>query len=88
MVVRTPRYGRQHAVYTPSFGGDPTGGVVTRPNRRGPHRCVPTPIDSIEEFKVTHEPTADFNSSAGAQVQKSRAAGPILGTVRLRILSG
>ena len=30
---------------------------------------IPTPADSIEEFKVgTNNQTADFNSSAGAQV--------------------
>ena len=31
---------------------------------------MPTPADSIEEFKVgTNNQSADFNSSAGAQVQ-------------------
>ena len=31
---------------------------------------MPTPIDSVEEFKVdTANQTADFNSSAGAEVQ-------------------
>ncbi len=38
-------------------GGAPTG-------------VMPTPLDSVEEFKVnTANQTADFNSSAGAQVQ-------------------
>jgi hypothetical protein len=46
-------------VYTPSYAsnGAPTG-------------VMPTPIESIEEFKVgTANQTADFNGSAGAQVQ-------------------
>jgi hypothetical protein len=53
-------------VYTPSFAGDPTGGIVGG-TATG---VMPTPIDSVEEFKVnTVNQTADFNSSAGAQVQ-------------------
>ena len=63
--------------YTPSFGGDPTGGVGAGSGLRGgntsggvPTGVMPTPSDSIEEFKVnTANQTADFNSSAGAQVQ-------------------
>ncbi|HZU22767.1 MAG TPA: carboxypeptidase-like regulatory domain-containing protein, partial [Terriglobales bacterium] len=52
--------------YTPSFAGDPTGGLVGG----GPTGVMPTPADSVEEFKVnTTNQTADFNSSAGAQVQ-------------------
>ena len=64
-------------VYTPSFGGDPTGGVAAGVGLRGgagsggvPTGVMPTPSDSVEEFKVnTTGQTADFNSSAGAQVQ-------------------
>ena len=63
-------------VYTPSFGGDPTGGIVGNGLRGGgsgggvPTGVMPTPSDSVEEFKVnTSNQTADFNSSAGAQVQ-------------------
>jgi hypothetical protein len=64
-------------VYTPSFGGDPTGGVAAGVGLRGgagsggvPTGVLPTPSDSVEEFKVnTANQTADFNSSAGAQVQ-------------------
>lgn len=53
-------------VYTPSFAGDPTGGMVGG----GPTGVMPTPIDSVEEYKVnTTNQTADFNSSAGAEVQ-------------------
>ena len=52
-------------VYTPSFANDPTGlgnGLPTG--------VVPTPADSVEQFKVgTANQTADFNNSSGAQVQ-------------------
>jgi hypothetical protein len=59
------------AIYTPSFGGDPTGGIVSSNFGIGaPSGVMPTPLDSVEEFKVsTTNQTADFNSSAGAQVQ-------------------
>ena len=64
--------------YTPSFAGDPSGGVVNSyvtvtavsgaPGGGGPSGVMPTPVDSIEEFSVgTTNQTADFNSSAGAQ---------------------
>ncbi|HET8965466.1 MAG TPA: carboxypeptidase-like regulatory domain-containing protein [Candidatus Acidoferrum sp.] len=57
-------------VYTPSFAGDPSGGVVSNAIGGSPTGVMPTPIDSVEEFKVnTANQTADFNSSAGAQVQ-------------------
>ena len=57
-------------VYTPSFGGDPTGGIVSNQVGGAPTGVMPTPLDSVEEFKVnTANQTADFNSSAGAQVQ-------------------
>jgi hypothetical protein len=53
-------------VYTPSFAGDPTGGIFGG-TATG---VLPTPIDSVEEFKTSSvNQTADFNSSAGAQVQ-------------------
>ena len=53
-------------VYTPSFAGDPTGGLIGG----GPTGVMPTPLDSVEEYKVnTANQTADFNSSAGAEVQ-------------------
>src|SRR5258705_7659692 len=66
--------------YTPSFAGDPSGGKVNSyvtvtgvsgaPGGGGPSGVMPTPVDSIEEFTVgTTNQTADFNSSAGAQVQ-------------------
>ena len=60
-------------IYTPSFAGDVTGGLirnqVTGNAGGGPTGVMPTPIDSIEEFKVsTTNQTADFNSSAGSQV--------------------
>jgi len=52
-------------VYTPSFAGDPSG-----VSGGGPTGVMPTPADSVEEFKVnTTNQTADFNSSAGAEVQ-------------------
>ncbi len=63
-------------VYTPSFGGDPTGIAAGTGLRGGgnsggvPTGVMPTPSDSVEEFKVsTTNQTADFNNSAGAQVQ-------------------
>jgi hypothetical protein len=60
-------------VYTNSYAGDPTGGVATQNNLGagvgGPTGVIPTPQDSVEEFKVnTSGQTADFNSSAGAEV--------------------
>ena len=57
-------------VYTPSFAGDPTGGIVSNQIGGSPTGVMPTPLDSVEEFKVNAaNQTADFNSSAGAQVQ-------------------
>lgn len=60
------------SVYTSSFAGDPTGGAGGQNGgtAAGPTGVIPTPQDSIEEFKVnTAGQTADFNSSAGAQVE-------------------
>jgi len=57
-------------VYTPSFAGDPSGGIVSNAIGGAPTGVMPTPLDSVEEFKVnTANQTADFNSSAGAQIQ-------------------
>src|SRR5271169_121711 len=62
-------------VYTSSFAGDPTGGVAAQNqlgfgNVAGPTGVMPTPQDSVEEFKVnTAGQTADFNSSAGSEVK-------------------
>jgi hypothetical protein len=59
------------AVYTGSFAGDPTG--VSSANGTldpGPTGVMPTPQDSVEEVKVnTTNQTADFDNSAGAQVE-------------------
>jgi hypothetical protein len=53
-------------VYTPSYSNDPTGGLAGG----GPTGVMPTPIDSVEEFKInTTNQTADFNNSSGAQVE-------------------
>ena len=67
-------------VYNPSFGDDPTGGLFSNPlneisgaingiNANQPSGVMPTPVDSVEEFKVsTSNQTADFNNSSGMQV--------------------
>ena len=60
------------SVYTPSFAGDPTGGIANQNGgvAAGPTGVMPTPADSVEEFKVnTANQTADFNSSSGAEIQ-------------------
>jgi hypothetical protein len=60
------------SVYTSSFAGDPTGGISNQSFAvaGGPTGVMPTPADSVEEFKVNSTgQTADFNSSAGAEVQ-------------------
>ena len=60
------------SVYTASFAGDPTGGMANQSNgvAAGATGVMPTPADSVEEFKVNVAGMgADFNSSAGAQVQ-------------------
>lgn len=61
-------------VYTPSFAGDPTGiqGYIGNNTSLAPAPTgvIPTPSDSVEEFKVnTANQTADFNSSSGAEIQ-------------------
>ena len=63
------------SVYTPKQGqialGDPTGGVASQYSYYGaPTGTVPTPADSVEEFKVnTAGQTADFNNAAGAEIK-------------------
>jgi hypothetical protein len=62
-------------VYTPSFAGDPTGGLIYndsqlygRFNGAAPTGVMPVPQDSVEEFKVaTTGQTAEFSNSAGMQ---------------------
>ncbi len=59
------------SVYTTSFAGDPTGGSANQSNgvAAGATGVMPTPADSVQEFKVNVAGQgADFNSSAGAQV--------------------
>jgi hypothetical protein len=68
-------------VYNPNFGDDPAGGLFSNKfnqisgaingiNGGQPSGVMPTPVDSIEEFKVsTTNQTADFNNSSGLQVQ-------------------
>jgi hypothetical protein len=67
-------------VYNPSFGDDPAGGLFSNPENQisgsdlglaggQPSGVMPTPVDSVEEFKVsTSNQTADFNNSSGMQV--------------------
>ncbi len=60
------------SVYTGSFAGDPTGGIASGNQglATSPTGVMPTPADSVEEFKVNATgQTADFNNSAGAQVE-------------------
>jgi len=61
------------SVYTNSYAGDPTGGAGSQlgngTGAPGATGVMPTPADSVEEFKVNIAGQgADFNSSAGAQV--------------------
>src|SRR5258707_2678950 len=52
--------------YTPSF----SSATTTAANGGVPTGRIPTPVESIEEFKVNvANQTADFNGSSGAQVQ-------------------
>src|SRR5215472_10683042 len=54
--------------YTPSYASTSTGG--------GPTGVMPTPVESIEEFKVSvANQTADFNGSSGAQIQLATRRG-------------
>jgi hypothetical protein len=57
-------------VYTPTFAGDPTGVANNATGAAGPTGVLPTSADSVEEFKInTSNQTADFDNSAGAQVE-------------------
>jgi len=68
-------------VYNPNFGDDPAGGLFSNKNNPisgavaginggQPSGVMPTPVDSVEEFKVaTSNQTADFNNSSGMEVQ-------------------
>jgi hypothetical protein len=59
-------------IYTPTYAGDLTGGAANQSYgvAAGASGVMPTPVDSVEEFKVNVAGMgADFNSSAGAQVQ-------------------
>ena len=67
-------------VYNPNFGDDPAGGLFSNKNNAisggsaginggQPSGVMPTPVDSVEEFKVaTTNQTADFNNSSGMEV--------------------
>jgi hypothetical protein len=61
------------STYTSTYAGDPTGGVAAQNTfylTGNPTGVMPTPQDSVEEFKVnTAGQTADFNSSSGAEVK-------------------
>jgi len=60
------------SIYTGMLGvGDPTGGAGDNFFAiAGPSGVMPTPQDSVEEFKVnTAGQTADFNSSGGAEIK-------------------
>lgn len=61
------------STYTTTYAGDPTGGVAAQNTfylTGNPTGVMPTPQDSVEEFKVnTAGQTADFNSSSGAEVK-------------------
>jgi len=63
------------STYTSTYAGDPSGGVASQNNTSfyltgNPTGVLPTPQDSVEEFKVnTAGQTADFNSSSGAEVK-------------------
>jgi len=71
-------------IYTPSFANDPSGGIVKNQIGAPPTGVMPTPVDSVEEFKVnTANQTADFNASSGAQIQvvTKRGTSTLHGTV-------
>ncbi len=56
-------------IYTPSFGSSSAASTSTLTNTSVPTGVLPTPVESIEEFKTnTNNQTADFVGAAGAQV--------------------
>jgi Carboxypeptidase regulatory-like domain len=61
------------STYTATYAGDPTGGIAAQNDfylTGNPTGVLPTPQDSVEEFKVnTAGQTVDFNSSSGAEVK-------------------
>ena len=61
------------STYTATYAGDPSGGVAAQNSfylTGNPTGVMPTPQDSVEEFKVnTAGQTADFNNSSGAEVK-------------------
>jgi hypothetical protein len=68
------------SVYTPAYAGDPTGGAANQGGNANiaafATGVMPTPADSVEEFKVNVAGQgADFNSSSGAQVQVATKRG-------------
>ena len=70
--------------------GDTTGGVGAELTYSAPSGVMPTPADSVEEFKVnTAGQTADFNSSAGAEIKVvTKRGGNQFPRHRLRLLQG
>ncbi len=61
----TDDMGGNVTTYTTNFTG--LGGAQTNGNASG---IIPTPVESIEEFKVsTSNQTSDFNNSSGSQIQ-------------------
>jgi hypothetical protein len=61
------------STYTSTYAGDPTGGIAAQNAfylTGNPTGVLPTPQDSVEEFKAnTAGQTVDFNSSSGAEVK-------------------
>jgi Carboxypeptidase regulatory-like domain len=61
------------STYTSTYAGDPTGGIAAQNTfylTGNPTGVLPTPQDSVEEFKVnTAGQTVDFNSASGAEVK-------------------
>jgi hypothetical protein len=67
----TDDMGGNVTTYQTNFNG--TGGTQTGGTPSG---VIPTPIESIEEFKVSvSNQTSDFNNSSGAQIQMSTKRG-------------
>lgn len=67
----TDDMGGDVTIYQTNFSG--LGGTQTNGTQSG---VIPTPIESIEEFKVSvSNQTSDFNNSSGAQVQMTTKRG-------------